>query len=65
MKLATNVTIDEFFMIMRETYEHNNYISTVKVEFYDGANRVKMAYITPPGFQQEQRQRKGNIELME
>jgi len=64
MELAKNVTINEFYKTIRQTYESNNHISTLKIEFYDGNQTVKMIYKTPEGFYQDQMQRRGDIELL-
>lgn len=64
MKLAENVTLNEFYQRIKETYQSNNYISTVKVEFYDGTKPVQMVFKTPEGFEQDQTQRKGTIEVL-
>ena len=64
MKLATNVTIDEFLKTIQKPYESNNHIYVVLAEFYDGSQSVRMLYHTPTGFYQDQKKRKGDIELI-
>lgn len=64
MVLADNVKIQEFYERIKKTYEGNNHIYRVKVIFDDGTSPVTMIYQTPKGFEENQNNRKGTIELL-
>lgn len=59
-----NVTFDKLYERIKRTYEGNNHVSTVKVEFYDGTRPLTMVFKSPEGFCEDQRERKGTIELL-
>lgn len=63
MKFKENATIDVFCETIKQTYIGNNYLHQIKVEFYDGFKPVEMVFRTPEGFEQDQMQRIGTIDL--
>lgn len=63
MKMIKDVTFDDFYMMIRNTYKSNNRLSTVNAKFEDGQEPVNLAFESQPGFKQYQRDRKGKISL--
>lgn len=64
MELAKDVSLQEFCEEIKQAYIGNNHIYKVEVAFDDGTGPLRMVYTTPKGFEQDQMQRKGTIELL-
>ncbi len=62
--IPKQMDMSEFYEIIETTCKSNNYISTVKVEFYDGTSPVKMMFESPKGFEQYQEKRTGIVTLL-
>lgn len=65
MILKDNITFGDALQFVKRSYEGNNNVSTVRVELYDGNQTVKLVYETPKGFERDQTQRRGKLEMIE
>lgn len=59
----TNVTVGEFYEFLKGGFEGNNSVYKVEATLYDGTKPVKITFETPEGFQEDQRQRVGKLEM--
>lgn len=64
MILHQNATIKDLYEIITKNYQSNNHMHQIKVELYDGNQKAGLLFKTPQGFQENQTQRKGTIEIL-
>lgn len=68
-RLYDNATMETMYELIRKTYEGNNWVYGVKVEFLeqgkDSSNgRVKLIFRGGGGFREDQRERRGIVEIV-
>ena len=60
-----DVTIERFYELIQGIFRGNKYVSLVTAEFNDGNKPLWMSYVSPKGFQQDQSQRMGIINVFQ
>lgn len=63
MIIKKEASVEEFYAHLRGGFEGNNNVYKVEVTFYDGLTPMRIIFETPQGFVEDQKQRKGQLEL--
>jgi hypothetical protein len=56
-------SFEDFYRNLQRSIEGNNHVYKVKVTLYDGANELNLIFDSPEGFQADQKQRRGTLEI--
>lgn len=63
MRNGKELSLAEFYEMIRQTYMSNNHINTIRVEFDDGIEKAQLNYTSRKGFEQDQDKRRGILKL--